>query len=244
MKQRLLPFLFATLAAGSVGGAYAQEAASPAPARVNVTPLRLEVASNEKSTQMLVRNHAEEDLKAQIRVFKWQQVDGKDRFSPTDEIVVSPSIVAIRPGHAQAFHVLVRHREENAGEVRYRVVIDQLPDPSRKLYGAAQTRLRLTLPLFEGSDRARTGQLAFSMLGDRLRIDNRGGQAVRLTRISLDAAGRKIPITPTETLGYVFGNSWIELPVAEDLDCGQSKLTVTGLADREQFDAPVNQICT
>ena len=109
MKNRLSPLLFlASLFGAALAGAAAMAQEHPQQARLNITPLRLELPVGQAATQMLVRNQGDKQIAVQMRVFEWTQDDGENHYAPSRDVAVSPSIVKIDPGLAQSFHVLSR----------------------------------------------------------------------------------------------------------------------------------------
>lgn len=242
MTGRFLPF---TLTAAFLA-AFAPQAGSTqtAPsAQFNITPIRLELPDGEQATQMVIRNRDQRSLTVQMRVFRWEQVDGADRFIPTDDVVVSPGIIRIAPESAQTFHVVARTPGSGDGERQFRVVVDQLPDSDQVLEGAAQTRVRMTVPLFEGRERASEGQLAIQASPGKLHIANSGGRTVRLAGLAATDGVVTGDLKPVGTLGYVFGGSWIEIDLPPGMACSGAPLHVTGTADGETFDVVADQVC-
>ncbi|WP_340588967.1 fimbrial biogenesis chaperone [Erythrobacter alti] len=219
------------------------QAATPR-ANMNVTPLSLSLPSGQSATQMLVRNQGEDRLAIQLRVFEWTQVDGEDHYAEAEDIIVSPSIVRIEPGQAQSFHVLSRSEHQAGREGRYRVVIDELPGTTVARSGTAQTRLRLTLPLFTGSDTVAPASPQFVVQPGKLLIGNSGGRVLRLTNLEVNAAGQPVDLGAEAALQYVFSNSWVSIPLPIDTACSDAVVSVSALAADEPIDAIAHQDCS
>ena len=140
--------LAAILATASLipsSGVLAQEApanaASSAPsARVTVAPLRLEMDGEKMQETLRVINPSDRPIGIQVRAFDWTQSDGEDVYAPTTDVLVSPAIVVIQPGDTQFFRVQ-RRALPPEGERRYRVAIDQLPDPEQAQSGGNKLSL-------------------------------------------------------------------------------------------------------
>lgn len=246
MKNRLPPFLLhglmaAVLALAAGSGVHAQGDA--ALARINVTPLRLELPAGDTATQMVIRNQADTPISVQLRAFAWTQQDGEDRYTPTRDVAVSPSIVTIAPGRAQSFHVLSRLVTAAPGERRYRVVIDELPSDRATAPGTARTRLRLTLPLFVNRDSAPEPRLRFAVTPQALVIANEGGQTARVGDMRLSRGGETVPLGPGAQMRYVHGQSWVALPLPPGIGCSGAALRLQGVAEQDQFDEMPGQDC-
>lgn len=246
MKNRLSPFLLGALLCVSLalaGTAQLRAQADPALARINVTPLRLELSGSEAATQMVIRNQAQTPISVQIRPFAWSQQEGEDRYAPTREIAVSPAIVTIEPGRAQAFHVVARAGHAGMGERRYRVVIDELPSAEPTAPGTARTRLRLTLPLFRDRQSASAARMHFAVTPDALVIANEGGQTARVSDLRLARGAKVIALGPAAQMRYVLGESWIALPLPPGSGCGAGPLRLQGVIDQEPIDEMPDQDC-
>jgi len=133
--------------------------------------------------------------------------------------MISPSIIQIGAGQTQIFRV-VRRDAPSSGEKRFRIAIDQLPDPEMERAGEAQARIRFTLPLFIDRDQAAPAQLAWAVDGSGLHARNAGGQTARLVSLTLtDAAGAEIPLD-RNSLRYVQGGSAIDWPITGPCPAG------------------------
>ena len=245
MKNRLSPLLFlASLFGAALAGAAAMAQEHPQQARLNITPLRLELPVGQAATQMLVRNQGDKQIAVQMRVFEWTQDDGENHYAPSRDVAVSPSIVKIDPGLAQSFHVLSRSTQAPFGERRFRVVLDEIPDNEPAVPGTARTRLRLTLPLFFGSNTAQAGKLRVAARPGVLMIANEGGRTIRLSDLQVTADGSPVPIDTYSMLQYIHGASWIAIPLPEGEACSGKVLRLSATADGGPFDEIASQDCS
>lgn len=245
MKKHLSPFIRAGLSALLLMGVSAGAHAAPALqiANINVTPLRLDLPSDREATQMMIRNHADSEVALQLRVYEWVQVDGKDNYRPSRDLVVSPSIVEIDPGRTQTFHVVSVARRAADTESRYRVVIDELPGQAGSAPGTAQTRLRLTLPAFVNSDRTSPGAIEVTVRPDSLVLANPGGRTVRLADLALSADGAPVDLGEKAMLVYVHGSNWIALPLPAGLACSADRIAFKAQSDTGTIDVVARQAC-
>lgn len=69
----------------------------------------------------------------QVRVMRWQQIEGKDELSPQNEIMVSPPFAQIEPSKRQMIRLLKnKNVKVPAGEeIAYRILIDEAA-PAKK----------------------------------------------------------------------------------------------------------------
>lgn len=239
---RILPFILFMLPWSHVP---AQAGAAPrATAAFNVTPLRLEIPSGEDASQMLLRNDSIDILAVQIRVFSWDQNGGKDNYRQSNDYVISPSIVKIEPGRTQTLHVIAAVQPDANVEANYRVVIDQLPQTVTQMPGAAQTRLRLTVPLFSGGDRAPSPNVLFAVDRNGLSITNSGGRTARIGGVAIVQASSSHKLSRQSTPRYLLAGATVRVAMPDGVQCDGDAFRITAIVDRKAIDAIPTQSCS
>lgn len=214
-----------------------------ATAAVNITPLRLDFEAYQKEGQLAVHNQAAVPLSIQVRVFAWSQEQGENRFRPSQDFIVSPSIVQIDPELTQALHVIAASNVPGGTERSYRIVIDQLPQSVGHVQDAAQTRLRMTLPLFTNSLSMTAPSLSFRLAGHHLDVANTGGHVGVLSGLQVRQGNRTIEMSQINGPPYVLAGSSITFNLAEAIDCHGPQARVSGQLDRKAFDAAAPSTC-
>ncbi len=171
--------LLRALAAIAVGGSLLAAAPLPAeapeepetpvagPAILSIAPLRVELEGAGTGATIRLTNASNRALPVQARLFAWSQTNGEDVYAPSSELVVSPSIASIPAGQTQVVRVL-RRGAASPGEKRFRLAVDQLPDPALVRPGTAQTRIRFTLPVFVDREKAPPAAFAWRIANDRI----------------------------------------------------------------------------
>ena len=116
-------------------------------ATLQISPVMVEMAPQQGASGIMLRNPDAMPVYGQVRVYAWEQRGGDDVLLPTDEIQVSPH----HPGAA-------RRRAAGAAGARvagtggdresYRLVIDEIPDPSTPAVNGVVLRLRYSVPVF------------------------------------------------------------------------------------------------
>lgn len=222
-----------------------QPAAAAAPsadrgARLNIAPLRLEFEAAKTSATVMVTNTSGRPVAVQTRLFAWAQQDGEDVYAPSAALTVSPSIISIAPGATQIVRVL-RSGAASPGEKRFRLAVDQLPDPALAAGGEAEARLRFTLPLFMDRDKAQPAALSWRLAPGRLELANTGGQTVRIVGLELrSASGAAVPVE-RNSLRYVQGQSTISWGLTNA--CALGAISVTAMIDGQAVNAQVPPTC-
>lgn len=222
--------------------ASAEETAAPADAAasLSIAPLRIEVDSGADGATVYLTNASARELPVQSRLFAWTQDAGNDVYAPSSELTVSPSISMIPPGETQIVRLL-RKVGAGKGEKRFRLVVDQLPDPSRVQGGQAATRIRFTVPVFVDRDTAGDAALAWRITDDRLELANSGGATAKIVGLSVKTTGGNDVELGQNTLRYVHGNSTIAWPIGKGCSLGSVKITAQ--VDGQTVDAQPSSTC-
>ena len=208
-------------------------------ARVTIAPLRLELDGAQVHETLRVVNPSGRPIGIQVRAFEWTQANGEDVYAPTADVLVSPAIVVIQPGETQFFRVQ-RRALPPQGERRYRVAVDQLPDPDLAQNGTAMTRIRFTIPLFLDRATAAPAQLDWSVQGNTLRVANRGQQSARMVSLAL-RNGVNAPVAiEGASLHYVHGGSWLEWKLPAGCPAGPLTLEARIDGDIRNVQVPAN----
>lgn len=234
-------FLFLLALAPASPAVAQQQVLGDTSATLNIAPLRFEFEGEERAATVRLTNASERVLAVQTRLFAWSQENGEDQYAPSSELAISPSIVSIPPGETQIVR-LVRKSAPSQGEKRFRLAIDQLPDPTLARNGEAEARLRFTLPVFLDRGSAAPADFAWRLTQDRVELRNAGGQTSRITGIEVKTAdGRVIPVE-RNTLRYIHGGAGITWPIGGG--CGLGRVTITAQIDGQAVDAEPAIICS
>src|SRR6478672_4286434 len=118
MRQLSLPILASAIFA-------ALAAPASAVTSLQVAPVRIEVPAGAAASKLTLANGGDETLQAQIRVFKWVQVKGKDQLMETREVVASPPMLALEPGKSNVIRIVRTAKTAVAQEESYRLLVDQ-----------------------------------------------------------------------------------------------------------------------
>lgn len=85
----------------------------------NVEPVRVELTSEQTTSAITISNDGDQVTSIQVQVVAWSQVDGKDVYTPTKELIISPPIFTINPKQEQIVRVALRQHSELKGEIRF-----------------------------------------------------------------------------------------------------------------------------
>ncbi|WP_095012317.1 molecular chaperone [Tsuneonella mangrovi] len=225
---------------GLVGAETPAAAQSATGAALNVSPLRIEIQDAQRGATLLIANVSTRAVPVQTRLFAWSQVNGEDVYAPSTDLTISPSIVSIPAGETQIVRLL-RTTPASPGEKRFRLVVDQLPDPTLAQAGTAEARIRFNLPVFLDRDTAAPAELGWTIGPNGISVTNSGGQTARIIKIDVKTADGKSVALGHNILRYVQGKSTISWP--DDNACSLGAVTITAYVDGRTVDAQPRSSC-
>lgn len=116
---------------------------------LRVSPLRLDVGGQQPAAELLLQNLTDAPLPVEITTVKWQQINGQDEYTETDDLFFAPPIIRIAPGASQSVRFLLTTEPEKTTEGSYRVYVEELPAADAgKRSSAMSFRMRFGVPLF------------------------------------------------------------------------------------------------
>ncbi len=96
---------------------------------IKISPVVLDINKEKKIVAMSFTNDTGNDINIQSSALMWSQVNGEDKYSPTNDLVIIPAIVSIPAGKVQTFRISKRIIDNNSLEQAYRVYLqDVSPD--------------------------------------------------------------------------------------------------------------------
>jgi len=160
---------------------------------ISVMPVRVEVAAGRRFCSLTLGNDADQPVTVQVRGFAWRRDEtGADILEPAEgagAFVVNPSIATIAPGGSRLVRCSLPAGDPAAQDERqWRLIVDQLPDPSFDAPGVVQTLLRISIPVFRAGDEA-APRLAASLVPGGVRLANPGTRHVKVLGLALRGPG-------------------------------------------------------
>ena len=135
--------------AGALGMAVATGQAQAA-ATILLWPIDPWLAADANATELWIQNRGNSATTMQVRIVRWKQEDGHERYTAQQDVVASPPIVTIGTGSKQLIR-LIKQAPVPAGiEQAYRIIVDEIPQPDAKAEPAIGLKLqmRYSIPLF------------------------------------------------------------------------------------------------
>lgn len=200
LRSRLAPFIALAALVGSVLALDAQAAS------LQISPVSINLRANQAAGGINLQNLGERPVYGQVRVFAWDQRNGEDVLTPTDELVASPPIIEVGAKGSQTIRLVRKGGAAGNAERTYRLLIDEIPREDEQASGVA-IRLQYSVPVFVApGDEAAAPNLAWNVLRKDnawvLRVNNTGTLHAQVGAATLvDGAGKETEISKG-LLGY------------------------------------------
>jgi len=186
----------------------------PTPVRaasLQVSPTSIELQAPGSAATLKLRNEGTGPLNAQIRVFRWNQVDGEEKLEPTDDVVASPPIATLAPQADYTVRLVrVTKRPVSNGE-SYRLLVDELPDPTTQRNRVVTLVLRYSIPVFFYPRDPAEARLTWAVEQRNGRAyvsaTNSGDRHVRVSTLKLSDGNGSAVSFGNGLTGYVLGRS-------------------------------------
>jgi fimbrial chaperone protein len=179
-------------------------------ASLQVSPVSLELVAPSQASELTLHNLGDTAIDAQIRVFHWTEQDGKEQLTPTTDVVASPPAANLLPGQDYTVRVVRVSDKPVEGEEAYRLLVDELPQPSHETESSVKFTLRYSLPVFfrqPGTDSQLIWTASAAKNGIDLTVRNEGTHHVRVSSLKiLDSSGGALAARDG-LVGYVLPHS-------------------------------------
>lgn len=215
-------------------------------ANLSIDPIRIELSPEQQTAAINVRNDSDQPTSIQMQAVAWSQLDGKDIYTPTRELLVSPPIVTIAPKSEQVIRAALRRKADVANELTYRIYLQELPSQPQPGFTGLQLALRIGLPVFV---KPQTGKATPKMVWSiarapdnnlKITLQNQGNAHVQVSDFALYIPGGDKPIAGESGSNYVLAGqraSWlVKTDLSEKITGGRLRLkayTDVGNVDTE-----------
>src|ERR1043165_4923127 len=202
---------------------------------LQVEPVLVDITAPGAASTVTLRNEGTTPIDAQIRVYKWAIVNGKEQLTPTDDVVASPPTVTLTPKGQYVARIVRVSKKPVIGEESYRLLVDQLPDLSQQKNGAVNLMVRYSIPVFFGAPNKKMPTVAWSVAanGDKVTLTarNSGDRRLRISALSLHDGNGKSVSFGNGLAGYALGQSAISWTVPRHGFTPNGSISVTGQSD-------------
>lgn len=228
-----------------------------AAATILLWPIDPWLSADASATELWIQNQGNSATTMQVRIVRWQQENGFERYTAQQDVVASPPIVTIGTGNKQLIRLIRQGTIPKGVEQAYRIIVDEIPQPDVKASPAIGLRLqmRYSIPLFvygqgiptvkEGAYHALvdTKNLSWRVMQEGghpvLEVRNQGDVHVRLSQVALEQGGQTRTVAQG-LLGYVLPNSFRSWPIPAGIHQPDQISAQINARDAQWQSTPVN----
>lgn len=177
---------------------------------LQIMPINVEVTAPGTVSKVTLTNTGSDKINAQIRIFKWVQINGKDELRETRDVVASPPALKLRGGKTSVIRIVRVSKTPAEHEESYRLVIDELPKPPKPGQTGVGFQIRYSVPVFfskPGDDIDINWKAAVSSGNIVLTAANSGARRLRLADLTIVGRDGKNVSLGSGLSGYVLGQS-------------------------------------
>ena len=187
---------------------------------VTISPTVIDINSTQKIVTLTFVNDTGRDINIQSSTLIWKQVNGKDTYSPSNDLIVVPAIVKIPGGKSQNFRVTKRVLDAADSELSYRLYLEDITpafnDPNKADPGVF-FKFNQNLPVYYYTGKASSKnslKVSFCSADSKqtcVRIDNSENIRALLNNISFKSPdGKPLNNVDANVNGTILSNSWKE----------------------------------
>lgn len=183
-----------------------------------VNPVRINLSPQHLTAAISIQNTSDHPKTIRVQAVAWSHVDGKHVYAPTVELLTSPQIFSIAPGHSQTVRTTLRRNADPVNELTYRLQLRELQRPSSPGSVPMEVALRLDVPVFvQPQQGIAAPKLVWTVSiapGNRLKLTlrNDGNAHVGVSDFVIFASGKDKPLTGESVSTWVLAgqtHSWM-----------------------------------
>lgn len=202
-------------------------------AALQVAPVSLDLPTGARAAQLTLQNLGDTPINAQLRVFRWEQKDGADQVTPATDVVASPPAASLVPGQSYFVRIVRTSPKPPEGEESYRLLVDELPQPSNDARTRINFVVRYSIPIFFGRPNGNP-QLVWSAVVANEQVSvtvrNLGARHARISRLRVEDPSGITASFGEGLVGYVLPGSTMTwtVPVKGMVPLSLLKITARG----------------
>lgn len=209
---------------------------------LQVSPVSVEMKAPSAASSLLLRNTGKEAIKAQVRVFRWSQVNGEEKLEPVKDIVASPPMATIEADKDFTVRLVRLSKQPVAAEETYRLIVDELAGPQKVKQSGVALAFRYSIPVFISPAQGGKADVIWSTTKRDgktvITAVNGGDRHVRISDFKVkDAKGKQVTIAQG-LAGYVLARSsmsWVAPGTVQT--GGNGPLLITAQGDQGAINA-------
>lgn len=144
------PFFRRSGPVGLLGATALAAGRAQAAATILLWPIDPWLSAEARATELWIQNQGNSATTMQVRIVRWKQEGGYERYTAQQDVVASPPIVTIAKGSKQLIRLIKQGTIPSGVEQAYRIIVDEIPQPDAKAEPSMGLKLqmRYSIPLF------------------------------------------------------------------------------------------------
>lgn len=203
--RSVVPRFLLTIAFGLAAHAHSDAAT------LRVGPVLVDVTAPGATSTLKLQNEGTRPIEAQIRVFRWLQVNGTETLEPTDDVVASPPAVTLAANAEYVMRIVRVTKRPVSGEESYRLLVDQLPEPNQQKTSMIHFLVRQSIPVFFGTPQRSEAAATWSIVADgktaSIVVNNTGETRERISALRIHMPNGETISLGNGLVGYALGRS-------------------------------------
>lgn len=193
---------------------------------MSISPILVDLSPQKKVASLTLVNTSDKKLRYQANSLSWLQVDGKNHYEETKDLLVVPAMVEIAPGASQIFRVTSRFPQANSVEKSYRLVLEDLTEEEpNDLAKANQLIFRIShdIPVFLAPMQQKISSSRWirceAPAGQGcIRIENLGNERIRFSDLNIQGEKWEKSLTVNDTILAGAWKQWLyDLPSSKSI---------------------------
>lgn len=113
-----------------------------------VNPVIAHLTEQQTITSLMIKNQSSTPTAIELELYRWNQVDGKEKLTPAPELLATPAIFKIPANASQIIRVGSRQSITSSEEKAYRLIMTEIPSQSKQSFQGLNVLLRISIPIF------------------------------------------------------------------------------------------------
>ncbi|MCX7982830.1 MAG: fimbria/pilus periplasmic chaperone [Syntrophales bacterium] len=138
MKKLSLVFLFVLMSTPIWG------------ANIEINPVKIFLDPQNRIEKIAIKNQDDAEINIRVKAFRWRQgEDGQDKYDETENIIVVPRILKLKPGEEKIIRIGINQLPKDEQEESYRIYIEEVPIQEGERKGAVvKLYMKIGIPVF------------------------------------------------------------------------------------------------
>ena len=216
----------------------------------SVSPVRVELSARTQTGSVTLRNQLDAPVLVQAEASLWEQGDGQDRLTATQDLLVSPAVFTLPAKGSQLVRVALRRPVDAGRELSYRLILTEVPPQESPGFTGLSVSLRLSLPVFVSAQAPSPARLEWSAHYDVegklvVTAQNAGQTHARVLQFSVTPTDGAGPAADEATTAYILpgqARTWVlDYNKNDRIPAGDgSRLRLKGKTEAGDFEVVVD----